>query len=92
MVDASAHSLYVTVSHLGPLENCLWVQCLGLPWIVLVGFDPTDVLTSPEAPLPQTLQWQVIRQSSDSLLFRGALKNRGTIKQYHVTFNKYKWR
>lgn len=61
MADEQAHSLYATVSHLRPLEYCLWVQCLGLPWIVLVGFDPTDVLTSPETPLPQTLQWKVIR-------------------------------
>lgn len=60
--------LYATVPHLRPLENCLWVQCLGLAWIVLVGLDPTDVLTSPEAPLPQTLKWQVIRCRSDSLL------------------------
>lgn len=60
--------LYVTVPHLRPLENCLWVQCLGLAWIVLVGLDPTDVLTSPEAPFPQTLKWQVIRCRSDSLL------------------------
>lgn len=62
------HSLSVAVAHLRPLEYCLWVQCLGLPWIVLVGLDPTDVLTSPEAPLPQTLKWQVIGWRTDSLL------------------------
>ena len=42
--------------YLGPLEHSLGVQGLGLAGVVLVGLDPADVLTSSEAPLPQTLR------------------------------------
>ena len=42
--------------YLGPLEHSFGVQGLGLAWVVLVGLYPADVLTAPEAPLPQTLR------------------------------------
>lgn len=46
----------MNVLYLCPLENCFRVHCLGLAWVVLVGFDPTDVFTPPKAPLPQALK------------------------------------
>lgn len=46
----------VFMLHLGPLEYSFWVECLGLSWVILVCLDPTDVLTPPEAPFPQTLK------------------------------------
>ena len=42
--------------YLCPLENRFGVHSLGLAWIVLVSFDPTDVFTPPKAPLPQALK------------------------------------
>lgn len=47
----------VSILYLGPLEYCFWVQCLSLARVILVGLDPTDILTPPKAPLPQTLKW-----------------------------------
>jgi len=42
--------------YLGPLEDGFGVQSFGLARVVLVGLDPADVLTAPEAPLPQALR------------------------------------
>lgn len=55
--------MLTSILYLGPLEYCLWVQRLGLAWIILVGLDPTDVLTPPKAPLPQTLKRDVVSAS-----------------------------
>lgn len=58
-VSAPAHCSFDShqAVFLGPLEYCLRVQRLGFAWVVLIGLDPTDVLTPPKAPLPQTLKW-----------------------------------
>lgn len=49
-------SVFVCILYLGPLEHCFWVQGLGFPRVILVGLDPTNILTSSKAPFSQTLK------------------------------------
>lgn len=48
--------------YLGSLENSLRVQSLGLSRIVLVSFNPANVLTSSVTPFAQTLNIRQIEQ------------------------------